>query len=401
MTDFLLPDFTFKLFFKFFFKKGLCHLVYRFFFVVCTHITTTQMLHDQRIWLLISLKISGEATKEELEELEVLLKQNPELAATVDDLQRLWKKSHKVVTEETEDAFARHAQRLNKIMSPVVIEPERKIKVKAVLYKFWWAAAAACVFIIWFFARSSEGNPSKAIDNTVSTKAGYKASINLPDGSKVWLNGDSKITYAGDLKGKTREIFLSGEAFFDIAKDKTRPFIIHTRTINLKVLGTAFNVRSYENDKETETALVHGSIEVTLLSNPDKKIILKPGEKLLVKNSSPFDSLSKDKKAEVSDEDAPIAVLAKMRYYGNDSSIVETSWTKNRLVFYDERLDKIALNLERWFNVSVTIKDEQLKKGKYTATIEEGDKLNEVLEALKATEGFHYSINNKAVIISR
>jgi ferric-dicitrate binding protein FerR (iron transport regulator) len=368
------------------------------------------MLQDQRIWLLISLKISGEATKEELEELEVLLKQNPELAATVDDLQRLWKKSHKAASEKTEDAFARHYQRLNKIMRAGVTGPEQKIKEKAVLqnfaankkvYKFWWAAAAACVFIIWFFARSSEGNPSKAIDNTVSTKAGYKASINLPDGSKVWLNGDSKITYAGDLKGKTREIFLSGEAFFDIAKDKTRPFIIHTRTINLKVLGTAFNVRSYENDKETETALVHGSIEVTLLSNPDKKIILKPGEKLLVKNSSPFDSLSKDKKAEVSDEDAPIAVLAKMRYYGNDSSIVETSWTKNRLVFYDERLDKIALNLERWFNVSVTIKDEQLKKGKYTATIEEGDKLNEVLEALKATEGFHYSINNKAVIISR
>lgn len=367
------------------------------------------MLQDQRIWLLISLKISGEATQAELEELEQLLKQNPELAATVDDLQRLWIKSQKEVSEKTEDAFARHFQRLNKMMPSGISEPEQKTEENAVsqniatkkFYRFWWAAAAAVVFIIWFFARSSEGNSSKAIENTVSTNAGYKARINLPDGSKVWLNGDSKITYAGDLKGKTREVFLSGEAYFDIAKDKTRPFIIHTRTINLKVLGTAFNVRSYENDKETETALVHGSIEVTLRNSPDKKIILKPGEKLLVKNSSIIDTLLKDKKAEVSDEDAPIAVLAKMRYYGNDSSIVETSWTKNRLVFYNERLDKIALNLERWFNVSVTIKNEQLKKGKYTATIEEGDKLHEVLEALKAAEGFHYSINNKAVIISR
>jgi len=366
------------------------------------------MLQDQKIWLLISLKLSGEATKAELEELEVLLKQNPELVTTVDDLQKLWKKSHKAVSEETEDAFARHSQRLNKIMSAGVTEPERKIKEKVMLqdfaankklYKFWWAAAAASVFMIWFFARSNEDISSKATDNTVSTNAGYKARVNLPDGSKVWLNGDSKITYDGDLKGKTREIFLSGEAFFDIAKDKTRPFIIHTRTINLKVLGTAFNVRSYENDKETEAALVHGSIEVTLRNNPDKKIILKPGEKLLVKNSLPGDTLSKHKKSEVSGEDEPIAVLAKMHYYGNDSGIVETSWTKNRLVFYDERLDKIALNLERWFNVSVLIKDEQLKKGKYTATIEEGDKLEEVLEALKAAEGFHYSINNKEVII--
>jgi ferric-dicitrate binding protein FerR (iron transport regulator) len=368
------------------------------------------MLQDQRIWLLVSLKISGEATKAELEELEMLLKQNPELAATVDDLHRLWKKSHKTASEKTEDAFARHYQRLNKIMRAGVTGPEQKIKEKAVLqnfaankkvYKFWWAAAAVSVFIIWFFVRSTENTSSKAIDNTVSTKAGYKASIDLPDGSKVWLNGNSKITYSGDLKGKTREVFLSGEAYFDIAKDKTRPFIIHTRTINLKVLGTAFNVRSYENDKETETSLVHGSIEVTLRNNPDKKIILKPGEKLLVKNSLTGDSLSKDKKSAVSDEEEPIAVLARMRYYGNDSSTVETSWTKNRLVFYDERLDKIALNLERWFNVSVTIKNEKLKKGKYTATIEEGDKLHDVLEALKTAEGFHYSINNKAVIITR
>ena len=105
---------------------------------------------------------------------------------------------------------------------------------------------------------SREDIPSKSVNNTVSTKGSYKASINLPDGSKVWLNGDSKITYDGDFQGKTREVHLSGEAFFDVAKDKTRPFIIHTRTINLKVLGTAFNVRSYDNEKETETALVHG-----------------------------------------------------------------------------------------------------------------------------------------------
>jgi ferric-dicitrate binding protein FerR (iron transport regulator) len=366
------------------------------------------MLQDQKIWLLISLKISGEATKAELEELEVLLKQNPELAATVYDLQRLWKKSRKAVVEEAEDAFARHSQRLNKIMPAGVTVPERKIKEKTVLqnfaatrklYRFWWAAAAASVFIIWCLTGSSESISSKAIDNTVSTNTGYKASISLPDGSKVWLNGDSKITYDGDLKGNTREVFLSGEAFFDIAKDKTRPFIIHTRTINLKVLGTAFNVRSYENDKETETSLVRGSIEVTLRDNPDKKIILKPGEKLMVKNSLTVDTLSNYKKSEVSDEDQPIAILAKMRYYGNDSSIVETSWTKSRLVFYDERLDKIALNLERWFNVSVLIEEDQLKKEKYTAIIEEGDKLEEVLEALKAAEGFHYSINNKEVII--
>lgn len=369
------------------------------------------MLDDQRIWLLVSLKLNGEATKAELEELELLLRQHPELVPTIYHLQRLWKKNPDTVTRETEDAFSRHLQRLNKIMpTPETNTSVQKANEKAVvlnipvkkkLYRLWWVAAAASVLIFWFFATGPQDISSTTIDNTVSTKPGYKASIDLPDGSKVWLNGDSKITYSGDFKGKTREIFLTGEAFFDIAKDKSRPFIIHTRTINLKVLGTSFNVRTYEDDKETEAALVHGSIEVTLRNNPDKKIVLMPGEKLLVKNSPAADSLSKTKNTETNEEDEPIAILAKMRYYGSDSSIVETSWTKNRLVFNDERLDKIALNLERWFNVSVVINDERLKKGKYTATIEEGDKLHDVLEALKATEGFHYYINNKEVIIKR
>jgi ferric-dicitrate binding protein FerR (iron transport regulator) len=103
------------------------------------------------------------------------------------------------------------------------------------------------------------------------------------------------------------------------------------------------------------------------------------------------------------EEETPIAVLTNMHYYGADSSSVETSWTKNEIVFNDEPLDKIALNLERWFNVRVTITDENLKKEKYTATIEEDDQLKDFLEALKlaAESHLHYSIKNNEVVISR
>jgi ferric-dicitrate binding protein FerR (iron transport regulator) len=144
---------------------------------------------------------------------------------------------------------------------------------------------------------------------------------------------------------------------------------------------------------------VHGSVEITLLNNPDKKIVLKPGEKLLVKNI-PIDRLTTYKKQK-RDEETPIAVLTNMHYYGTDSSIVETSWTKNQIEFNDEPLDKIALNLERWFNVRVTIVNESLKKEKYTATLDEDDKLEDFLEALKLVGGFHYTIKNKEVVISR
>src|SRR5436190_228877 len=367
------------------------------------------MANDQRINLLISLKLSGEATPEELLELEMFVKNNPELLEKLVGIEKVWKQLGWHSIDQAEASFEKHLLRLNNeiiesnVLSPTysnvqTVRPVPKL-VQKKYYRILWAAAAASILFFWFFFRTNENAEVKPINNTVSTKAGDKACINLPDGSKVWLNGDSKITYVGDFGNKTREVYLSGEAFFDVTKDKTKPFIIHTRTINLKVLGTAFNVRSYDNEKETETALVRGSVEITLRNRPNQKIFLKPGEKLLVRNI-PVDASLKYKKQK-HDEETPIAVLTNMHYYGADSSSVETSWTKNQLVFTDEPLDKIALNLERWFNVQITIVNESLKKEKYTATIEEDDKLEDFLEALKLTAGFHYSIKNKEVIISR
>ncbi len=367
------------------------------------------MSYDQRISLLISLKLNGEASPEDLNELETLIKNNPELLERIEAIKKVWNQLGRRSTGLAEESFEKHLQRLNNkifesnIVSPTSTDVQKVSTVRKPVqkkYRVLWGAAATSVLLFWFLFRTNENTGVKPINNTVSTKAGDKASINLPDGSKVWLNGDSKITYE-DFRNKTREVYLSGEAFFDVVKDKTKPFIIHTRTISLKVLGTAFNVRSYDNEKETETALVHGSVEVTLRNRPDQKILLKPGEKLLVKNILVDTSLKYKKQKR--DEETPIAVLTKMHYYGPDSSSVETSWTKNQLEFNDEPLDKIALNLERWFNVRVTIINESLKKEKYTATIEEDDTLKDFLEALKLAEGsnFHYSIKNSEVVISR
>jgi ferric-dicitrate binding protein FerR (iron transport regulator) len=367
------------------------------------------MTNDQRINLLISLKLNGEATPEELMELDMFIQSNPGSLERIEHMEKVWKHLGPRSTNMAEASFEKHLAKLNNeifesnVLSQTTSDVDKVRPVPAAVHKrrfrILWGAVAASILFFWLLFRVNENTVAKPINNTVSTKAGDKASINLPDGSKVWLNGDSKITYVEDFRNQMREVHLSGEAFFEVAKDKTKPFIIHTRTINLKVLGTAFNVRSYDNEKETETALVHGSVEVTLRNSPDQKILLKPGEKLLVKNI-PADTSSKHQKQQI-DEETHIAVLTNMHYYGDDSSSVETSWTKNQLVFNDEPLSKIALNLERWFNVRITIVNENLKKQKYTATLEEEDKLEDFLEALKLAEGFHYSIKNREVVIGR
>jgi transmembrane sensor len=365
------------------------------------------MIQDQRLWILISLKLSREATAQELEELKTFIEENPNYLPRIELLEKLWSISNPHSTEEIENSFEKHLQKLNnQSAEPVLLNPAEEGPVENLKPVNSWkiyrriglgAVAAASIFLFWFF-RVSQDVESAPLINTVTTNPYSKASVNLPDGSKVLLNKGSKITYGGDFRGKIREVFLSGEAFFDIAKDKTRPFIIHAKTIDLKVLGTSFNVRSYEDDKETETALVHGSVEVILRSNPDQKIILKPGEKLVVKNYQ-VDSSSQSKKNNyISQEEAPIAVLSKMRYYGQDSSNIETSWTKKQLVFDKANLTEIVSKIERWYNVKVVIKDEGLRDAKYTALFEE-ESLEEVLEALRLTGGFRYVIKDKEVTI--
>ena len=367
------------------------------------------MLQEEKVWLLVSLKLSEEASPEELEELQGFLNADPQLAKKVELIKKLWKTSGFFSNQQAEKSFEKHLQRLNEqpltaSSSPFAIQSEQAVFINEVprkrYYKLWWMAVAAAVLSFWLIYRGGSDGSPELVSNIVSTKPGFKASISLPDGSKVWLNADSKLTYDGKFDGQTREVYLSGEAFFDVAKDKSRPFIIHTRTINLKVLGTSFNVRSYDSDKETETSLVHGSVEITLTNNPDKKIVLKPGEKLLVKNAL-IDSLVKNPLLESVEEDGPIAVLTNMHYYGKDSSAVETSWTKSELVFNNERLDKIVLNMERWFKIKIIVKDEALKRERFTIPISEEDKLEDVLEALKTAEKLHYSINDNEVVIKR
>jgi transmembrane sensor len=361
------------------------------------------MVQEQRVWLLYSLKLSGEATLEEQAELEAYLVQDPALSRRFEVLDSLLKQKGESGLVGKEDAFDRHLQRLSTHLSAPVLQYAGTKKKAASKYAAWLlsGAVAASILLCWYFFVSDRGAQPKdtqLANNTICTKPGSKTSIRLPDGSRVWLNSDSKITYSGDFKGSVREVHLWGEAFFDVVKDKERPFIIHTSTINLKVLGTAFNVRSYANEKETETSLLHGSVEVTLRQDPDQKIILKPSEKLVVKNRR-TDTASKHPADYKKVEEEPLILLGRMHYIGKDSSSIETSWIKNQLAFNKEQLDEIASMIERWYNVKVEITDSSLKEGAYTGLFED-ESLEEVLEALRLTGGFQYTIKKREITIS-
>jgi transmembrane sensor len=380
-------------------------------------------MNEERVWYLLSVQLSGEATPEELEELNTLLKQQPELGLRADIMRNLW--NNRQSREEkpvTASHFDKHLQRLSNHLAQPVLQfdtevsdnnnvPEMEVVPQRSRLRWLWlgAGVAASILIVFLVSLPAKKTGDKPVaSNTISTRPGSKSKVELPDGTQVWLNADSKLTYAQNFIGSTREVTLTGEAYFDVAHATAAetgqkiPFIIHTNSIDIKVLGTAFNVRSYPREKTIETALIRGSVEVTLHNSPDKKIVLKPDEKLIVKNDNATIVSTRpalaDSFANGSDNE-PMMMLSKIHPYKEDTTAhYETLWVKNKLAFENETFDRMLPDLERWYNVSIVLKNETLKGLHFTGVFE-NKSLADVMEALSLARGFRYEIKGAEVII--
>jgi len=365
------------------------------------------MMDHEKIWHLLILKLSGDATGEELAELNALMRQHPELAAQAASVEAVWKGKGDVEEEHTDELFNRHLQRLSDDTAKDTpffhraegFEKDSRSRRRAGLRWVLGATAiAACLAVVFLRGGVKSGAAAaSATGNFVSTKNGSKSKLQLPDGTQVWLNSGSNISYDNGFGERTREVRLTGEAFFDVAKDNARPFIIHTATVDVTVLGTAFNVRSYPEEKITETSLIRGAVEVTLKTSADKKILLKPNEKLIVSNDSAAVSSDSVLVRDVHRK-AAVMTLTQVHHLNKDSVPSEVLWTKNKLVFDGETLSEVALKLERWYGVKVIIQGEELKNTEFSGVFDD-DNLTEVLYALQLSGGFKYVIKRNEVII--
>lgn len=215
---------------------------------------------------------------------------------------------------------------------------------------------------------------------TLSTNQG-KLFKTLDDGTKVWLNRGSVLKY-NPVFGKTkREIFLEGEAFFDVVKNKAVPLYIHTGELNIEVKGTAFNVNSQLNSPKIEVSLIRGLIEISSNADKDQKVILRPNQKL-----------SFSRMGTIPQATFQIVELA------TENQIQTTKWTQDSLVFKKEKLKNLVLQLEKKYQVKIDILNEELKEKRFSGMFT-AEGLNEALEALKISFPFKYKINGNLVII--
>lgn len=346
-------------------------------------------MDSKRIIELLARRAAGEISVDELKELDGLLAANPDAVYYDEFVHELWKAPEQGA--DTEYFFDRHKQRHSKTL---FFEEDRARTGKKRL-ALYVSAIAACLIGLWLLLPHRTESPDMI---EVVAEKGVRKQFELPDGTNVWLNSDSRLWYDSKMKtnGK-RVVELQGEAYFDVAKDSKRPFAISTDRISIRVLGTSFNVKAYPNDSITETSLITGSIELSVNDRPDEKIVMKPNEKVAITNYLPS--------AERGQGDGiknaltlTIGNLSKVQV-ADEEYIQETSWIDDKLVFRNETLEELIPKIERWYNVDIHVENSGVLGYRYTSTITEEDDIHQLLKALQFIHPFHYKIERHDVTI--
>ncbi|MFV0590567.1 MAG: FecR family protein [Draconibacterium sp.] len=285
-------------------------------------------------------------------------------------MKSFWKKE----IEATEASSKQNPALFSRIKEVISIEQQRAVQRKMRIYV--WGLRVAAVLLIALIA----GNIYTYIDKqnkhlvqqiqSVTTPYGARTQFSLPDGSIVWLNSGSTLSYPMQFDDR-RPVKLEGEAFFEVVKGDS-PFIVSTGYGNVAVKGTSFNVKAYSDDNVFETTLVEGSVKLTD-KNALNEVTLKPGE-LGTKNNYGF-----------------TVEHVETAYY--------TSWKEGKLLFNREPFPSFIKKLERWYNVKIEYNDPGLNELWYTGTIEM-ESISEVMEMISKAAPLTYSFNNKTRVFT-
>lgn len=341
------------------------------------------MTPDQRLNELIAASMAGTIDAAGKAELEALLQRFPEQRAVLSLLEQYWK----AVPAETAPPEAVFQQ----MMAEAVEVPASAPSIKR-SYRWLWSAAAVAGILLGLFFFQRSGKP--ATDQVVQTMDGERKVFRLSDATVVHLNGGSRLRCV--LDAGHRELWLDGEAYFEVARDPGRPFVVHAAGVNIRALGTAFNVKAYLGQPKCETTLLQGAVEVYTEHTPDRKIRLRPYEKLALDATGiPTVPI---KKINLKPVHAGVPVTTAIAAPAADSSLTETAWVSNRLQFDAVDFEELALLLQRWYGVQITFRNEKPKHYVFSGAFA-NESVTQALSALQLTEDFRYEVQGKTITI--
>ena len=234
----------------------------------------------------------------------------------------------------------------------------RKKRTRVVFMELLRVAAVILVMFLvggYIYVRKME--EIRLANNIVTVPVGQRVNLQLPDGTSVWLNASSEIIYPAYFSGSTREIHLNGEAYFEVEHNASKPFIVHTETFDIKVLGTKFNVEAYKGMEGFTTALMEGSVEVTDRKNKDKSVRLYPAQKVAFRNGelckSPIDNYDVYR------------------------------WREGLICFKETRFADLMRQLEKNYGVRILINNEAVKEKVFSGKFRTTDGIDNALRLLQ------------------
>ncbi|MGF6849585.1 transmembrane sensor [Chitinophaga sp. W3I9] len=346
----------------------------------------TDTMDQEKLYALLAREMAGELTEKEAAALEQLLQQYPDASYIREVFAQNWAPAGKVYTPmQVQLQLEKHQQRLQNLPDTTPYEETPAGGRRWLLYS-GIAAGLLLLFALggyWRYTQKAKLPP--ALSQLVTDKR-MRSQVLLPDGSRVWLNAGSKLDYPQQFAAhQPREVTLEGEAFFMVTADAERPFRVHTKAFNVRVLGTSFNVRAYPQEDSAVASLVQGSVEVVLNDASSQVVSLKPNEKLTV----PVHPQTAATTENTTTVNIPVVVYKTKLTTLRDSIIPETAWVQNKLAFKHMQLDKVVYMLEQWYGVEINFSDNR-KKQLYFTGVFESESLEEVLNALETTLSFSW-----------
>lgn len=333
-----------------------------------------------RIDELITAYFSQEQNNDELKELRDWIIASTDNKAYFMQMQEVWFSvigANKEFRFDKEKAFQRFLARIevNSEESTDISQNQRK-------FMFYFRRIAAAVALLVVFAGSGYwiGNNNihtEIKDVSIEAPLGSRTKLFLPDGTLVWLNAGSNITYSQKFGINERKVMLKGEGYFEVTKNKDLPFIVRTNDMDVRVLGTKFNFRNYAEDEEVRVTLLEGNVKINYGLNNEEIHFLTPNQQIVL-----------DKKTGTTRISFVNAIHSQL-------------WTKGLIFFDEERLPDITKDLERSYNVKINIADSSLRNyrfyGNFTRTEQT---IQEVLDVLASTKRLNYKIDGKVITLS-
>lgn len=239
-------------------------------------------------------------------------------------------------------------------------------------------AAAAAIAVILLAGGLATVSVSKRLAQpvTIYTQLGERSQAVLPDGTKVWLNSSSSVEYTASLFSRRRSVKMNGEAYFEVTHDKQAPFVVSTNGLDIKVLGTRFNIRNDENRHRITTVLLEGAVKAYAGEREEAAVRLRPSQQLI------FDTETK-----------------KMLLTDVPSAERSINWIDGRFCFEHETFGEIVAELNRYYNVDIRFMDEKLRRMRFSGDFRVEDGIYHIMSVLQLTYKFNYRIVGKDIEI--